>query len=64
MTPDYRGVGIRHQQEIILKIIKVNKMDKPAIHDIRLFFNVKGLRDILLSNNNTSLIDKVDERSF
>jgi hypothetical protein len=62
MTPNYRGVLVRHQQDQLLKIFKVNKLDKPAIHDIRLLFNVKGLRNILLSNDNKSLIDQVDEK--
>lgn len=62
MTPNYRGVLVRHQQDQLLKIFRVNKLDKPAIHDIRLIFNVKGLRNILLSNYNKSLIDKVDEK--
>lgn len=65
MTPNYRGVDIHNQQEQLLKIFKVNKMDKPAIHDVRLLFNVKNLRNILLSNNdnnNSSIVDTVDEK--
>jgi hypothetical protein len=62
MTPNYRGVDIRNQQEQLLKIFKVNKMDKPAIHDVRLLFNFKGLKNILLCNNNKNIIDKIDEK--
>ena len=62
MTPSYRGVVIKYKQRRLLRIFKVTKMNKPAIHDIRLLFNVRGLRNILLYNNNTSMIDKVDEK--
>lgn len=62
MTPSYRGVCINYKQKMLLKIFKVIKMDKPAIHDIRLLFNVKGLRNILLCNSNGSIIDKIDEK--
>ena len=36
-------------------------MDKPAIHDIRLLFHVEGIRNILLRNNNESIIDEIDK---
>ena len=36
-------------------------MDKPALHDIRLLFHVEDIRNILLCNNNGSMIDKIDE---
>ena len=62
MTPNYRGVVVKHKQDLILKIFKVNMMDKPAIHDIRLLFHVEGIRNILLCNNNESMIDAIDEK--
>ncbi len=61
MTPNYRGVAIKNTQYIMHSFFKSNKMDKPAIHDIRLLFKVKGIRNILLCNNNGSMIDKIDE---
>jgi hypothetical protein len=63
MTPNYRGVLLSQQQENIIKIFRVNKLDKPAIHDVRLLFYVKGIRNIILNNNNQSLISKIDEKS-
>ncbi len=62
MTPNYRGVAIKNTQYIMHRFFKANKMDKPAIHDIRLLFKVKGIRNILLCNNNGSMIDKIDEK--
>ncbi len=44
-------------------MFKVTKLDRPAIHDVRLLFHVKGLKNILLSNDNRSIIDRVDEKS-
>ncbi len=41
MTPNYRGVVQKYNQAMLIKIFKVTNLDKPAIHDIRLLFNVK-----------------------
>ncbi len=46
----------------MIKTFKVTKLGKPIIHDVRLLFRVKGLRNILLSNDNRSIIDRVDEK--
>jgi len=62
MTPNYRGVCIKYKQGMLLKVFKITHMDNPAIHDIRLLFYVKGLRNILLRNKNVSIINKIDEK--
>ena len=64
MTPDHTGVCLNQVQTKLIKIFEVTKLEKPAIHDIRLLFHVKGLRDILLSNsNNKNVINKIDKKS-
>lgn len=62
MTPNYRGVLHKYNQAMLLKIFKVTNLDKPAIHDIRLLFHLKGLRNVILTNNNSNIIEDIDNK--
>lgn len=62
MTPTCISVSpiLNDKQRTVLKFYKMLKLQYPSIHDIRLTFEYKGLRAILL-NNNCDLIETIDE---
>ncbi|MGD9674799.1 MAG: hypothetical protein AB7U98_15135 [Candidatus Nitrosocosmicus sp.] len=63
MTPTCISVTpiFTNKQRIFEKFLKIDKLEYPSIHDIRLTFECKGLRTILL-NNDCDLIDTIDEK--
>jgi hypothetical protein len=62
MTGNYRGgIRLNPRQQKFLDVFRIRNLDTPAIHDIRLIFEYKGLKDILLKNNNTNFIKNIDE---
>jgi hypothetical protein len=63
MTP-YSIVGnaiLNHKQRGFIKSLGILELNNPAIHDIRLWFSCKGLREIILQSN-SDLIDHVDKK--
>lgn len=53
---------LTNKQRIFAKFLKIHKLEYPSIHDIRLTFEYKGLRTILLDSH-CDLIKKIDEKS-
>jgi hypothetical protein len=63
MTGNYRGgIRLNPRQQRVLNLFRIHNLDTPAIHDIRLIFEYKGLRNILLSSN-SNFIKNIDERA-
>ena len=63
MTPTCISVTpiLTNKQLAFAKSLKILKLEYPSIHDIRLIFECKGLRTILL-NTHSDLIDTIDEK--
>ena len=49
------------QTKKVSKVLEDNKLEYPSIHDIRLTFEYKGLRTILI-NSQSDLINSIDEK--
>lgn len=56
-TEDY----LNHKQQDFVHFLKAIPMDKPAIHDIRLNFSLKGLWSILSQSSNDLIVSKDSE---
>ncbi len=63
MTPTCISVtpSLNTKQRAFLKFLKICKLEYPSIHDIRLTFEYKGLRTILV-NSHCDLINSIDEK--
>ena len=63
MTPTCISVTptLNTRQRGFLKFLRITKLEYPSIHDIRLTFEYKGLRTILL-NSHCDLINTIDEK--
>ena len=65
ITPNHGEAYLHQKQKTFLTFLNQLPMDKPAIHDIRLRFSVRGLWDILssLSSSSTDLISNIDVKN-
>lgn len=63
MTPTCITVTppLNAKQRGFLKFLRITKLEYPSIHDIRLTFEYKGLRTILI-NSHCDLINSIDEK--
>ena len=55
-------LGKVQEQKDLFKIFKVTNLDKPAINNVSLLFPIKGLQNILLSNDKNILIPHGNEQ--
>jgi hypothetical protein len=64
VTPTYMTATppLTNKQKVFLKFFRIQQLEHPSIHDIRLSFICKGLRSIL-ETSNSDLIKNIDEKS-
>lgn len=64
MTPTYMTATppLTNKQKVFLKFFRIQQLEHPSIHDIRLSFVCEGLRSMLLSSN-SDLIKNIDNES-